>query len=104
MITELAQKMKKQSDMTNRSLKLETFLAESKNSKADAKKYDDLEKSAPNLDIASLKVDLDRLGADTTKQNIAATFVKNLKKDIYLTEATSIIKDQLTGDGKLTGK
>ena len=94
--------MKKQSDLTNRSLKLETFLAESKKSKADAKKYEDLEKSSATLNISSLKVDLDKLGADTTKQNIAATFVKNLKKDIYLSEATNIINDQLTG--KLTGK
>lgn len=103
MITELAQKMKKQSDMTNRSLKLETFLAESRKSKADAKKYDDLQKSSSMLDIASLKVDLDKLGADTTKQNIAATFVKNLKKDIYLHEATNIIKDQW-GTTKVTSK
>ena len=46
------------------------------------------------MDIRSLKVDLDKLGADTTKQNIAGNFIKNLKKDIYLTEATNIIKDQ----------
>lgn len=104
MITDLAQKMKKQSDNTNRSLKLETFLAESRSSKADAKKYEDLEKSSQMLNISSLKVDLDKLGADTTKQNIAATFVKNLKKDIYLHEATNIIRDELSGNGKLTNK
>ncbi len=104
MITDLAQKMKKQSDMTNRSLKLDNFLAESKKSKADSKKYEDLQKSSPMLNIESLKVDLDKLGADTTKQNIAKTFVKNLKKDIYLNEATNILKDQWSADGKLTGK
>ena len=94
MVTELAQKMKKQSENTNRSLKLSTFLAENKHSKADAKRYEELEKGSTPMDIRSLKVDLDKLGADTTKQNIAGNFIKNLKKDIYLTEATNIIKDQ----------
>jgi carboxyl-terminal processing protease len=103
-VTELAQKMKKQSDMTNRSLKLSTFLAENKKSKADAKRYEEIEKGSTPMKIESLKVDLDRLGADTTKQAVAKTFIKNLKKDIYLTEASNIIKDQWTGSGKLSGK
>jgi carboxyl-terminal processing protease len=96
MITELAQKMKTQSDMTKRSIKLSTYLAETKKSKADAKKYDDLQKGSAGLDVISLKVDLDKLGADTTKQGIAKTFTKTLKKDIYVTEASNIIKDQWT--------
>jgi carboxyl-terminal processing protease len=94
LITELAQKMKKQADNTNRSLKLSAYLAQDKASKADAKRYEDLQKSSAGLDVASLKVDLDKLGSDTTKQGIAKNFVKNLKKDIYLHEASNIIKDQ----------
>lgn len=97
MVTELAQKMKKQSDNTNRSLKMSTFLAENKQSKADAKRYEEVEKGSTPMAIESLKVDLDKLGADTTKQAVAKTFIKNLKKDIYLTEATNIIKDQWKG-------
>ncbi|MFC5269402.1 carboxy terminal-processing peptidase [Adhaeribacter terreus] len=97
MVTEIAQRMKQQSDNTNRSLKLTTFMAENKKSKEDAKRYEEVEKGNKPLTIAALKVDTDKIGADTVKQNINAKFIKGLSKDIYLSEATNIIKDQWTG-------
>ncbi|MBK0401777.1 carboxy terminal-processing peptidase [Adhaeribacter sp. BT258] len=97
MVTEIAQRMKQQSDNTNRSLKLTTFMAENKKSKEDAKRYEEVEKGNKPLNIASLKVDTDKIGADTVKQNINTKFIKNLSKDIYLSEATNIIKDQWAG-------
>lgn len=97
MVTEIAQRMKQQSDNTNRSLKLTTFMAENKKSKEDAKRYEEVEKGNKPLNVVSLKVDLDKLGADTVKQNINTKFIKGLSKDIYLSEATNIIKDQWSG-------
>ena len=69
-------------------------MAENKKAKADAQRYEDLQKANGGLNVASLQVDLDRLGADTTKQAVAKNFIKNLKKDIYISEASNIIKDQ----------
>ncbi|HSI90043.1 MAG TPA: carboxy terminal-processing peptidase [Adhaeribacter sp.] len=96
-VTELAQKMKKQSDNTHRSLKLSIYIADTKKSKADANRFEEIQKSSKPLNVVSLQTDLNRLGGDTTKIGIANKFIKGLSKDIYLNEATNIIRDQWVG-------
>jgi carboxyl-terminal processing protease len=93
-ITQQAQRMKKRIDQSQLSLKLTTYRAELKASKEETKKYEALEKSMPSLLVAPLAADLAQVQSDTIKVGRYTKFAKNIQKDIYVHEATNVIKDQ----------
>lgn len=95
-IAEQAKSFKARADRSNYSLKLTDYRAMQKKAKEEAKKYEALQKSAPAINIAALRVDLDRVKADTVKVNRMNKFANNLKKDIYLDEALNVVKEQFT--------
>ncbi|ALD21510.1 carboxy terminal-processing peptidase [Hymenobacter sp. DG25A] len=95
MVNEMVQRMRKRKDETMVSLKLAAFRTEQEKAKVESNRYDEIKKAAPTLAIAPLAADVQALGGDTVKVNRASRFTKNLKKDIDLTEAVAVIKDQI---------
>ncbi|PRY11604.1 carboxyl-terminal processing protease [Pontibacter ummariensis] len=93
LVEESAQRLKKQSDNTVRSLQLEKYLAEERKAEAEAKRFEEAQEEVPVLDVARLQQDLNALNGDTAKVARSKEFTKSLKKDIYVEEAVSIIKD-----------
>ncbi len=95
MVNEMVQRMRKRKDETVVSLKLAAFRTEQEKAKVESNRYEEIKKAAPTLAIAPLAADVQALGGDTVKVNRASRFTKNLKKDIDLTEAVAVIKDQI---------
>ena len=94
-INGIAQRLKKQSDNTSRSLKLADYQNEQAVAKSDSKRYDELEKQIKPLSIRQMKVDRDMIKSDTVQVARADQFTKKLTKDVYLQEAVSIVRDMM---------
>ncbi len=88
-----AKTVKSKKDDTKYSLNLEKYAAEAKKYKEDNKKFQDLSKDLKGFDVSLMQVDLERLAADTNKLNREKKWALNLKKDLYLQEATHVISD-----------
>jgi len=88
-----AKAVKSKRDDTKYSLNLEKYAAEVKKYKEENKKYEDLSKDLKGFDVNLMQVDVQRLSADTNKLNREKKWALNLKKDIYLQEATNVITD-----------
>lgn len=95
LIEESAERLKKQSDNTTRSLQLEKYLAEEKKAKAEAKKLEEAQKEVPVLNVKRLQQDLQALNGDTAKLARNKEFLKDLKQDVYVEEAVAIIQEDL---------
>jgi len=95
LIEKSAERLKKQSDNTVRSLELNKYLAEEKQNEAEAKRYEEAQKEVPVLDVMRLPQDLQALGGDTAKVARSKEFLKSLQKDIYVEEAVSVIENNL---------
>ncbi|MCJ8165846.1 carboxy terminal-processing peptidase [Pontibacter sp. E15-1] len=95
LIEESAERLKKQSDKTERSLKLEKYMAEEAKAEAISKRYEAAQKNIPVLDIKRLQQDLQALGTDTAKVARSKEFVKSLTQDVYVEEAVAIIENDL---------
>ncbi|MDQ3290516.1 MAG: carboxy terminal-processing peptidase [Bacteroidota bacterium] len=93
-ITQQAKNFKARADMTYYSLKLADYRTMQKKAKEESKKYESLQKSAPEITVTALKMDVDQAKSDTVKVNRLNRFAKNLKKDIYLEEALNVVNDQ----------
>ncbi|MFH1320049.1 MAG: carboxy terminal-processing peptidase [Bacteroidota bacterium] len=92
LIEENAGLLKRLRDKTIYSLNLEKYREEQKKVKEEAKKYDDLNKEIPGLNIFSLKSDIPAIEADSAKTERTSEWHKNLKKDVYLFEAVGVIE------------
>jgi len=88
-----AKAIKSKKDDTKYSLNLEKYAAEVKKYREENKKYEDLTKDLKGFDATLMQVDVQRLSADTNKLNREKKWALNLKKDIYLQEATHVISD-----------
>ncbi|WP_420911800.1 carboxy terminal-processing peptidase [Rufibacter ruber] len=95
LINQAALQLKERTEQSTRSLKLSTYLAQERANQAQAKKLEDARKTIPALDVATLKVDVSKLAADTAASARFQAFTRNAKKDLYIQEAVSIIKDIL---------
>jgi carboxyl-terminal processing protease len=93
LVDEEAKDVKSRKDDTRYSLNLEKFMAESKKYREDNKKYDELKNDLQGFDASLLSVDVQRMTADTTRLGREKKWALNLKKDIYLQEATNVISD-----------
>lgn len=58
-----------------------------------SKKMEELEKKASPLTVVNIKADLPKVNMDTTTVAKNAEWLKSIKKDIYISETVSIIKD-----------
>lgn len=95
LIQETAERLKKQSDNTTRSLQLEKYLAEERKAEAEAKRLEEAQKKVPVLNVQRLQQDLQALGTDTAKVARNKEFMKELKQDVYVEEAVAIIQSDL---------
>ncbi len=95
LIKQSAERLKRQSDNTTRSLQLEKYKAEEKKAAAEAKRLEEAQKEVPVLDVKRLQQDLQALGSDTAKLARNTEFLKGLKQDVYVEEAVAIIQEDL---------
>lgn len=92
-IDEIAKRLKKQSDATLRSIKLTDYQKEQAITKADSKRFEEVEKKVTELKLRPLQVDRAAIQSDTVQVARADSFLKKLKKDVYLQEACNIVRD-----------
>ncbi|RIJ42927.1 carboxy terminal-processing peptidase [Pontibacter oryzae] len=95
LIQETAERLKKQSDNTTRSLQIDKYLAEERKAEAEAKRLEEAQKKVPVLNVHRLQQDLQALGTDTAKVARNKEFMKDLKQDVYVEEAVAIIQSDL---------
>jgi carboxyl-terminal processing protease len=92
-IDEYAKFLKEQRDRTLLPLNFEEYKTLQDNIKERNKKHEESQKEIPDLIPAPLKVDLPKIEADTTSQKRNKEWIKELKKDAYLYEVMTILKE-----------
>jgi carboxyl-terminal processing protease len=93
LVTQQAEKYKRQTDKTLLSMNLEKYRKEEKVTKDENKKFEDIYKEIPDETISNLAVDIPTIESDTQKINRNKEWLKNLKKDPYIFEATNVLND-----------
>jgi carboxyl-terminal processing protease len=93
LIEQEAKEIKEKKDDSKYNLSLEKYRAEVKDIKAQNKKYDELKNEVKGFDAALLKLDTEAMQNDTIKLAREKNWIKNIKKDIYLHEASMIVGD-----------
>jgi carboxyl-terminal processing protease len=91
-VEEASKRMKKQKDNTVVSLNFEKYYAEQKLLKEQAKQLDELDQEISGYEVSALSADHVEM-ADTVRQSKVKDFLKNVKKDIYLSETIAIVND-----------
>jgi len=89
-----AEWLAKQNDK-NVSLNLKKYQEEQKKNKAIAKQIETLNKLPHELNIEALPEDMKRFESDTAKLDRFKSWLKNLKNDPYLDEATNVLNDMV---------
>lgn len=92
LINSNAEHLKHKQDNTLVSLNISNYRAELASTKKEEEKYKDIEKELTDWKFDILKADAVS-SSDSSKVDRNKAFIKNLKKDIYLKEALSVIKD-----------
>lgn len=85
--------LKKMDAQESYSLNYQTYKTEQKNNANALKRYDSVNDKVKDLEISSLKVDLDKIGNDTSKLARNKDWLKFRQKDIYLDEAVNVMND-----------
>ncbi|WP_040573535.1 carboxy terminal-processing peptidase [Pontibacter sp. BAB1700] len=94
-IQQSGERLKKQSDITTRSLSMKKYMEEEKKSEAANKQLEEAQKNVPVLNVSRLKTDLQAISGDTAKMARNKDFLKSLQKDVYVEESVAIIKNDL---------
>jgi carboxyl-terminal processing protease len=93
-IDDNAKRMKERSDKSSYSLNFEGYRKDMKAWEEESEKFSDmLDKDIEGVSITTLKADMKHLKADTVKMKRHETWKDNLKKDLYVNEAISVILD-----------
>lgn len=91
-----AERIKKYRDNSNYSLNIDKFIAEMDQREKDSEQYKDLyDTEIPSLNISNLEVDMANINFDESKQARNQDWLDGMKKDFYLEEALSIMKDMI---------
>ena len=93
LLDENAHRLKEQRDNTRLPLSLTEFTAQKKELDAMAKKYAGIGKDTLNVNVLPIQEDLTKVASDTTKKDIYTKWLKSLRTDNYVLEATRIIND-----------
>jgi carboxyl-terminal processing protease len=96
MVSDAAQRLKKQKDDTMVPLNFDKYVAEQKEYKEEAKKMEALDKEIGGLEVQALKADAFP-ETDTVKVNRTKEWFKSIKKDIYLNETVQIVNEMNNG-------
>lgn len=92
-ITKNAAKLKQQSEDNRYSLNEKKYQSQIQEAKDLAKKMEEIEKSKKTLNASNLRVDLSNIQKDTTLVAKNAEWLKLLKKDPYINEASNVVAD-----------
>jgi carboxyl-terminal processing protease len=92
MINASAEHLKHKQDNTLQTLNLVNYRAELLSAKKEDDKFKDIDKEITGWEFNVLKADESPM-VDSTKMERTKTYIKTLKKDIYLHEAMGVIKD-----------
>lgn len=99
-----AKRIKKYRDNATYSLNIDKFIAEMDKREADSEQYKDLyDTEIESLRIKNLAVDMPNINFDESKQARNEDWLEGLKKDFYLEEALSIMKDMITLEDSFAG-
>lgn len=93
LVLESAQYLKEQRDDTQYSLNLKAYQKKATELEARADKYEDMFKEIPGLTVENLKADLEYIAKDESRGARNEEWIKSIKKDIYIDEVLSIMKD-----------
>ncbi|SFN37342.1 carboxyl-terminal processing protease [Chitinophaga sp. YR627] len=105
MMSENISTLKKLESQETYSLNMQTYKAEQKTNTNALKRYDAVNDKVKELNIVSLRVDLDRLASDSSKLARNKDWLKFRQKDIYLDEAVNVMNDLIAlSYPKLQGK
>jgi len=95
LIRQNAVRIKKDSEKTNFSLNIDSYLKDLKAQSQEAKKYEKVMKTPTGLKIKALDSDLALNKSDTARSEITQRMIEDLSKDIYLEEGFLVLKDLL---------
>ena len=91
-----AERIKKYRDNSTYSLNIDQFIKEMDQREEDSEEFKDLyDTDIASLKISNLKVDMDNINFDESKQARNQDWLDGMKKDFYLEEALSIMKDMI---------
>jgi carboxyl-terminal processing protease len=93
LVEENGSRLKEIRENTQVSLNYEKYVADVEKREAESQKYDRIGKDTLKLIVDVLKTDLTGMQSDTSKMARWDAWMLELKKDIYLQEATNILKD-----------
>ncbi len=92
-IRETAKEIKAKENDNSYSLNETAYRAEIDKASATSKKLEELQKKGTPYAIASPGEDLEKINVDKASKEKNATWIKNLQKDIYISETVNIISD-----------
>ena len=91
-----AERIKKYRDNSTYSLNIDQFIEGMDQREEDSEQYKDLyDTDIASLKISNLEVDMDNINFDESKQARNQDWLDGMKKDFYLEEALSIMKDMI---------
>ena len=91
-----AERIKKYRDNSTYSLNIDQFIKEMDQREEDSEQYKDLyDTDIASLKISNLEVDMDNINFDESKRARNQDWLDGMKKDFYLEEALSIMKDMI---------
>ncbi len=93
LIEESAVRIKKQKDDNLVSLNETAYRKEMEENNVAAKKLEEIQKKITPFDISNPKEDMEKINADSSSIAKNNDWIKNLKKDIYISETVNIIND-----------
>ncbi len=105
LITQNALRMKKQNEINRYPLNEKKYQAQIKENKDISKKLEDLDKDKKLITLVNIKADLPQIQIDTTSRNKNEEWLKTLRKDPYVAEASNVILDWIKqSKGETVGK
>jgi carboxyl-terminal processing protease len=96
LIDENARRLKANENLSQFSLKLDTYVAEMDALEQESKKYEHLMKDGiANFSVGNLDVDYENITLDESIKAKNDDWIKDVSKDLYLTETMSIMRDMI---------
>lgn len=102
LIRETAATLKYQQDHNYVPLSLKGYEKEQEKSKAMNKKLDNLDSIGSGLNVINLKADLAGINVDSSTIEKNRSWLKALRKDVYLNEASNVLNDWIDENKKVT--
>ena len=101
LIAESAQRIKDRENHNAYPLNEVAYRKKVDEANATAKKMEELEKKAKLLTIVNAKEDLPNIKRDSSSIAKNAEWIKNLQKDIYLSETVNIVNDMMKSQSRV---